>query len=141
MIVLVIGGAVEEVLPKFFGVGFPVLLSVSLFVGQRRTPLAGALFALAAGGMTDALASLPPMTSSGFFLLVSMAMRRFPFPRTAMLAVYPLYQVWLALWVSSIGAAVYMRILVSIPIGCLTAAAACAAVSWFERKAAVDEAD
>lgn len=128
-------------MPKFFGVGFPVLLAEALSVGQRRTPLAGALFALAAGGMADALASLPPMTSAGFFLLAAMAMRRLPFPRTAMLAVYPLYQVWLALWVSSIGAAVYLRILVSVPIGGLTAAAVCAAISGCERKAAVDEAD
>jgi len=95
LFVLVVGVAFEELLPKFLGVGFPVLLSAVYCVSERRDPMVAVLFAIVAGGMSDAVSSLPPMTSSGFFMLVVLLTRISPFPILLMVALYPLYQVWL----------------------------------------------
>ena len=68
LIVLVIGGAAEEILPKVAGVGWPVLMASSLFFAMRRGVPEMVMFAIAAGAFEDALCSLPAATSSSFFL-------------------------------------------------------------------------
>ena len=68
LIVLVVAGAMEELVPKIFNVGLPVLLSAAAYSALRRTPVEALLFALAAGGMEDSLSSLPFATSIGFFV-------------------------------------------------------------------------
>ena len=136
---LVLGAALEELLPKFFGVGVPILLTVVLFMSVRRTGSFALVFAVAAGALEDALSSLPPMTSVSYFLAVAL-LARFPGRSGALMAVaYPLYQIWLAVWFPGIGGGVFARVLLSCPVGFATAWAVDLALTWFSRKAAADE--
>ena len=50
VLVLVFGAGVEELAPKFLGVGFPVLLCAVMFFASRRPMASSALFAIAADG-------------------------------------------------------------------------------------------
>lgn len=137
--VLVLGAALEEMLPKVFGVGFPVLLSAVLFLSARSGRPLTIAFAVAAGAMEDALGPLPPVTSVSFFLVLALAVRGFAASEALMAVAYPSYQVWLSLWVSGIGSGVFGRILLAFPIGYVTVLAVHAALAWFVGKAAVDE--
>jgi hypothetical protein len=56
-----------------------------------------------------------------------------------MAVVYPLYQIWLAVWLPGIGGGVFARVLLSCPVGFATAYAVDWTLTWFSRKAAVDE--
>ena len=141
LLVIVVGAAAEELLPKFFGVGFPVLLAAAAFTALRRPAVVAALFAVAAGGTSDALSSLPPMTGAGFLLLLVLLVQALPFPWLLAFLVYPVYQVWLAVWSSAIGGEIYMRVLLSIPVGAVTALVVSAVLAWCERKAAVDDVE
>ena len=142
LIVLVLGAACEELLPKFFGVGFPVLLTVVQIAAVRRRGLwAAAVVALAAGALEDALSSLPPMTSASYFLAVAALIRWSGLPRAAIVLTYPAYQLWLAAWTGGLGGEVFGRMLLSFPLGVVTAGAAGFLVTWAERRAAVDESD
>ena len=126
-------------MPKVLGVGFPVLLMAAQ-VAAVRWPLAAAMvFAVAAGGMEDALSSLPPMTSVSFFLLAMALVRRSDLPRAASLLTYPAYQVWLSAWTGGLGGGVFGRILVSLPVGIATAFAVGWAIRIAERRAALGE--
>ena len=139
LVVLCLGGGAEELLPKMLGVGFPVLL-VSVQVMAVRGPLVAAmLFAVCAGGLEDALSSLPPMTSVSFFLLAMAFVRRVDMPCAASLLTYPAYQVWLFAWTGGLGGGVFGRILVSVPVGAATAFAVGWAICLVERRAAIDE--
>lgn len=151
LLVLVAGASAEEMLPKFLGVGFPVLLAaVQHFSAPVREPCgvqgAGSrgaegpcLFALAAGAVEDALCSLPAMTSVSYFLAVGLLTRKIGFSRMLAAVSYPVYQVWLAIWVGALGGGVFNRILLAMPIGLATAFAAGEVLSFFERKSAVYE--
>ena len=67
LVAIVIAAAAEELLPSFFGIGFPVLLSVVMIIASRVNVLPGVMSAVAAGAFEDALSSLPPMSSICFF--------------------------------------------------------------------------
>ena len=138
-ILLVLGASVEELLPKFCGVGFPVLLASVPFMAVRRTRLEAFAFAAAAGAMEEALSSLPPVSGVSFFMALAVLSRHFGYSGALLALVYPLYQVWLSVWLVGIGSGVFMRILLSVPIGFLTMAVVGLAVNWLCRKAAVDE--
>ena len=138
-LVLVLGASAEELLPKFCGVGFPVLLAAVPFMAVRRTRLEALAFAVAAGAMEEALSALPPVSGVSFFLAVAVLSRHFGFSGALLALVYPLYQVWLSVWLVGIGRGVFMRLLLAGPIGFLTMAAVGLAVNWLCRKAAVDE--
>ncbi len=140
LMVLVFGGAAEELLPKVAGVGFPVLMSATVFFAMRRSSLPMVLFAIAAGGMEDALCSLPLMTSVSFFLALAALARWSSFPHGALVMAYPLYQLWLWIWTGGANGGLYGRALVALPFGLATALATWAVLSWAERRAAVDEA-
>ena len=140
LMALVFGGAAEELLPKVAGVGFPVLMSATVFFAMRRSSLPMVLFAIAAGGMEDALCSLPLMTSVSFFLALAALARWSSFPHGALVMAYPLYQLWLWIWTGGANGGLYGRALVALPFGLATALATWAALSWTERRAAVDEA-
>ena len=71
VLALVLGAGCEELLPKFFGVGFPVLLMVVVFLSVRFGLLLAVMLAIAAGATEDALSALTPMTSVSFFLIVA----------------------------------------------------------------------
>ena len=139
VLVLFLGAALEELLPKVLGVGFPILLIAVQVLASRGGWAATVMFALAAGAMEDALSSLAPMTSISYFLIVASFARWSGLPRLAAAFTYPCYQVWLAVWTVGLGGGVFARILVAFPIGLMTAFAAGAALTALYRKAAIDE--
>lgn len=138
---IVAGVAAEELLPKPFGVGFPVLLACTLFFAMRR-PLAPAVaYALAAGAAEDAISSLPLATGSGFFVVAALAVSLLrPSPAASFLLAPPMFQLWLWIWEPSIGSGVFSRVLASVPVGAVACAATCLLMRMTERGAALDAA-
>ena len=142
LVALVFGASAEEMLPKVMGVGFPFLLAlVGTFAGRRGTPAGVALFALAAGAAEDALSSLPPMTSASAFLVLAVFVRRSGLPELAAVFAYPCYQVWLEIWTGGLGGGVFGRMLLSLPVGFLTAWTVGFLTEALSRKAAIDECE
>lgn len=133
---LMIGGVAEETLPKFLGVGFPVLLALTHLVSSRSS--AAVLFAIAAGAMEDALCSLPLMTSVSYFMVVMVLVRRSELPLPVIAATYPGYQLWLLLWTSLPGGGVFWRMLLALPIGLLTMFVTAVLFTWLERRSAIN---
>ena len=70
--ILAAGCAAEELLPKFLGAGFPVLLAATVFLSARSGIFAAVAFAIAAGAAEDAVSSLPVATSACFFTLAAL---------------------------------------------------------------------
>ena len=138
VLALVVGAAAEELLPKPAGVGFPVLLAAVQVMAVRRAPVEMSLFAIAAGAAEDAVSSLPVMTSASFCLSVAVVTRWAGFPRGMIALSYPLYQLWLRLWGVGLADNVFDRLLVSVPIGLVTALAVAAVLSWAERRVSLD---
>lgn len=137
LLVLVLGAGCEELLPKCFGVGLPVLLTSALFLSARIGLPAAALFAVAAGATEDALSALTPMTSVSYFLLAAAVVRWSGSPRGVAAFAYAGYQLWLAVWIGGVN--VFTRILMAFPIGLLTAFAVVGILTWAIGKAAIDE--
>ena len=138
-LVLVSGAAFEELLPRVFGVGVPVLLMSALVLSVRRTGPSAFAFAVVAGAVEDILSALPPMTSVSYFLAVALLLRRLGSAWFVPAAAYAGYQVWLSIWVTSIGGDVFKRVLLACPVGLVTAFAVGVALAWLYRKAAADE--
>ena len=140
LVVLVLGGGLEEFLPKVLGVGFPVLLTATQFWALRaKSSLQAVLFALLAGAFEDALSSLPPMTSVSFFPMSALFVRQVGFPRAVTALTYSAYQLWLLIWTSVPGGEIFNRLLLSVPVGMLTAWAVGAALTWIRTEGAIDE--
>ena len=139
ILVLVLGAGVETLMPKFLGVGFPVLMSAVQFAAVRRPVATVVLFALAAGAMEDALSSLPAATSASYFLGLAALVRWSGMPRAAALFSYPVYQLWVFIWTGSSGGGVFGHVLLALPVGIATALAVELVLGWAGRKAAVDE--
>lgn len=139
VLVLVSGAALEEILPKTFGVGVPVLLMSVAFLSVRQTGPSALMFAVVAGAVEDVLSSLPPMTGVSYFLAVALLLRRLGSAWFVPAAVFAGYQVWLSVWVLHIGGDVFKRVLLACPVGLLTAFAVEVALAWLCRKAAADE--
>ena len=136
---LVLGAALEELLPEVLGVGVPVLMAVVTFTALHRSEIAALPVAVLAGAVEDALSALPPMTSVSYFLGVALLARFLGRAGALMAVAHPLYQIWLAVWFPGIGGGVFARVLLSCPVGFATASAVDWALTWFSRKAAVDE--
>jgi len=141
-VLLVFGAGFEELLPKCLGVGFPFLLtSVQvLATGGGNLPVLIVL-TVVAGAFEDALSSLPFLASVSYFILVALIVRGVGLPRLLALLTYPCYQLWLAVWTSGSGAGIFSRLLLSLPIGGLTACVAGMVVAWVGGKGAVGERD
>ena len=139
LITVIVFGAAEELAPKVLGVGFPFLLAAVQYAAVTRPVPAFVIFSLTAGAFEDALSSLPPMTSVSFFLATAALVRWTDLPRSAILLTFPLYQLWLALWLSGLGGGVFARILLSVPFGLAAALVVTAILTLAERKAAIDE--
>lgn len=139
LVALVLAGACEELLPKPFGVGFPVLLACVQFGACRRPAAVALAFALAAGAFEDALSSLPAMASVGYFAAVTALARWARLPVGCSALTYPGYQLWLWVWTGGAFAEAWMRALVALPLGLVTAFAAWPFLRLLERKAALDE--
>ena len=139
VLALVLGAALEELLPEVLGVGVPVLMAVVAFMALHRSEVAALPVAVLAGAVEDTLSALPPMTSVSYFLAVALLARFLGRSGALMAAAWPLYQIWLAVWLPGIGGGVFARVLLSCPIGFATAYAVDHALTWFSRKAAADE--
>jgi len=139
---LVLGAGLEELFPKCLGVGFPLLLTVlqSLAAVGGSLPVLFVL-ALVAGAFEDALSALPFLASVSYFILVALTVRSVGLPRLSALLTYPCYQLWLAVWTNGSGAGIFSRLLLSLPIGGLTALVVGAVVAWAGGKGAVGERD
>ena len=139
-IVLILGAGMEDLLPKFLGVGFPVLLVTAQFLAFLRVGLAEMLIlAVIGGAFEDAISGLPPMTNVSYFLIIVSLVRRIGMPRLVTIVSYPCYQIWLSMWTSGLGGGIFNRILLSIPVGYITACAVVAVLSWISGKVAVVE--
>ena len=138
LLVLVLGGVVEEMFPKILGVGCPVLLMATAFLAARRSRMAAVLFALAAGGVEDALSLLPVATSVSFFTVVALVSRTARLSWLTMSVAYPVYQFWLWLWHAG-SHGFFGRLLVSVPMGLATAGAVALVLLWLEGRCAIDE--
>lgn len=141
LLALVFGGALEEVLPHFVGVGLPVLLMAVLFVAPRRRVAPALVFAIAAGGCEDALSGLPFAASVSFFAACALAARTKRLAYAAMTFAHPLYEAWLWIWrgAADADAGVFARMAVSVPVGLVTAPAVAAVLLWLEGRAAINE--
>ena len=139
LLALVVGCALEELLPKIAGVGFPILMCTTVFMASRRRIPLLICFAIAAGAAEDSLSGLPPATSSSFFLAVAALAKWSEFPNGALVMAYPVYQGWLRIWTGVVCGAVFYRALVAIPLGVVTALATWVVMMWAERSVAIDE--
>lgn len=139
LITIVVCTALEEITPAFLRVGFPFLLVAAMKTAESRCAVAAVFFAVGSGACEDAVSSLPPLTSVGFFLAVVFAVRKIPVPKAVMYAAYPLYQLWLAVWIPEIDGGVILRTLCAVPVGALTLAVFSPLLGWLDRKAGVDE--
>jgi len=139
VLVLVTSLALEELTPKFGGIGLPLLLVASATLASRRSLIMAVLFGLAAGGAEDAVSALPVMLSTSYFLGISLWARYRQLPRVSWILMYPGYQLWLGLWTSGIGGSIFSRLLMALVLGVPVLLALPAVVRFLERKAGVDE--
>lgn len=140
LLTLVIGASAEELLPKFLGVGFPVLLAAVPFFSLKRPAMLPVLYALAAGATEDALSGLPLLTSASLFLVLTALSRWTHLPSLVAVFSYPVYQVWLCLWCSDLQGSIFTRCLLAIPVGAFAFAVVTAILLTVERRAGADEA-
>lgn len=142
LIVLVLGGALEELLPKMLGVGVPILLGWTLFAAVHRNAPTVVVLAIAAGAFEDALSALPFLTSVSFFVVAALVANRVCGERglavlPALMVAYPLYQAWLWLVAVPVVPSAWGLVLGA---ACLMSLAASVVVAFFarcERRAAI----
>ena len=135
---LVLGAALEEMLPKWLGVGFPVLLALAILNGIRGSLPVAVIYAIAAAGFEDSLSSLPYMTSVLFFLGAAALARWTRLGWLTMLVAFPAYQLRRAVWIPGFATgALFVRFVLSIPMGVMTSFATGLAFLWLERRAVV----
>ena len=138
-LVLVSGATLEELLPRVFGVGVPVLLMSVTFLSVCRIGPSALAFAVVAGAVEDVLSALPPMTNVSYFLAVALLLRRLGSAWFVPAVAYAGYQIWLSVWVIHIGGDVFKRVSLACPVGLVTAFAVGTALAWLCGKAAADE--
>ena len=137
--ILVIGGAAEELLPKVLGVGFPILMAAVQYRAVKRPIVELVAFAVAAGIMEDSLCSLPIGANISYFLIVALAVKFVDLPRFAAVLTYPIYQLWLVVWAPACQGNIYARLALSLPIGTITAFAVITALLLIERGARLND--
>ncbi len=117
IVLLVLSGAAEEMSPNLLSVGLPFLFCAVIWFAMRTTYLATFVFALAAGTMEDALAGLPFVMSTSYFVLSAAVVRLFRLPVVVAPLLYLGYQFWLWLWVADLNGNLFTRLLVALPLG------------------------
>jgi len=137
--VLVLGAGAEELLPSWCGVGFPFLLGAVQSVAARKAFPFAAAFALCAGAMEDSLSGLPVMTSASYFVLVAALVRRGGLPVGLALLTFPVYQLWLSVWTTALGGEVFVRLILSLPLGLAAAFPAELVLGHLARKGVLDD--
>lgn len=139
MIALVVSAGAEELLPAFAGVGVPLLLALVMAVAPRLNVLPGVMTAVGAGAFEDALAALPPMTSICFFVIASLLSRKAYFPRPFLMLLFPLFELWAGMCILGPMGDVFVRVLVSLPLGAVALGLQLVAVGWSVRRAGIDD--
>jgi len=139
LIALVVGGAAEELLPKFCGVGVPVLMALSACVAVRTTVPTLLFFSLAAGAFEDALSSLPLMMSPCFFLAVAVLAYKTRHAKTVLVMSYLAYQAWIKFLVPWLADSLGTRLLAAFLIAPVAGLVVDFLLAWTERKAAFGE--
>ena len=136
---LVLGAALEDMLPSFGGVKFPVLLGLAAAAAASddQAPV-WVMTAVAAGAFEDALAGQPALTAVVFFTAVALGVRLTRLPQAWTVVAYPAYQLWAGLLVTGSGGGVFGRFLVAFPVGALTLAVVFGAFPYLRRKAGAD---
>lgn len=129
---LIVCGSTEDLLPKFCGVGFPLLLAVTAFFTAKMSLAVASLFAVVAGSFEDALSSLPAATSVFFFLAVALLNRQKFLPQPFMFFVFPVYQLWLEVWSAELIGSFSSRMLISVPCGLVTFLVVFLFFKWFD---------
>ena len=112
LVAIVIAAAAEELLPSFFGIGFPVLLSVVMIIASRVNVLPGVMSAVAAGAFEDALSSL---------------------------AVFPAYAVWTSMCKAGPIGDALVSLMLSLPLGAVAFVIVLLVLTWAGGKAGFDE--
>lgn len=136
VLALVVGGALEDMLPTVGALGAPVLLSLAVFFAAETRAPVWIMAAVAAGAFEEAVCALPPGSAIVFFAAIAVAVRFVREPVLWIAVSYPSYQIWLAL--VSDGAGALARVLFSIPVGAACMAAALAVLPRLWRKAGAD---
>jgi len=136
--VLLLGGVLEEALPKVLSVGFPVLMTAALVLGVVRTRTEAVLLAVFAGVLEDSLCALPLAMTASFLVVVTLCAWALPVARLAPVVAYPVYQLWLVVWTSLPAGELWGRLLVSVPISALTVAVLRPLLLAFERRLSSD---
>jgi len=139
VLTLVFGCALEELLPKFAGVGFPVLLMSSIYLASKRNMAASLMFAVAAGAAEDSLCALPFATSAAFFAVSAVFVQFTELKWSTFACAFPAYQLWLGMCIESQNGSIFGRFLTSIPVGLVTAGFVWCILGWVELKGAMDE--
>lgn len=134
---LIFGAALEELLPKWLGAGFPVLLAFTVCAALRAPLAAAILYALAASAFEDSLSGFDLLGSASFFLGAAALARWTRLGWLTMLIAYPAYQLWLYLFGPGIEGSAFVRFLMSIPLGVATAFACGVLYVFMERRSAV----
>lgn len=134
--VLVFACAAEMCLPEFGGVGFPVLLTVTILASRGSGKISWILTAVAAGAFEDAVSSLPFASSISFFLLTAFGVRVAGAPVAVTVLAYPFFQLWAG--VLSPGGNSFGRFAVAFPMAALTLAVVTPLFGFFRRKVGLD---
>lgn len=138
---LILAAAAEELFPKALSVGFPFLLGATIYYAYRAPSSLCVLFVLAAGGAEDSLSSLPFLTCVSYFILIAALVRITQLPYVIAALAFPVFQLWLCIWVPDLEGSVFLRCLLAVPFGAAAIGAAAYLLDRAERKAAADEMD
>lgn len=139
LVTLVSGAALEEILPKAAGVGFPVLLSAVIYMAVNRNVFEVLAFAVCAGFAEEAISALPPGTSVGYFAAAAFFSRFVNSKWTAAVLAYPICQLWLWLWIPTLGHDILLRVFTAAPLGIATMSAVFCVMRSVEKAGAVNE--
>lgn len=141
LIALVVASALEELFPKVLSVGFPFLMGATVYYAVRAPSILCMLFALAAGGAEDSLSSLPFLTGPSFFILIAALIRITQLPYVVAPLAFPIFQLWLNIWIPDLDGSIFIRGLLALPLGAASIGAAAYLLDRSERRAAADEVD
>ena len=139
LMVLIAAAAAETLLPKFSGVGFPLLLAAATVFGGRWTFLRAELFGVAAGAFEDAICSLPMAMSAVYFFAAAAAMRKFSLSPWSIIPFYVVYQLWIIIWVPLSLGGFCNRLLLAVPTAAAAMLLTLPVLHYLSRKAALDE--
>lgn len=139
VLAIVISAAAEELLPPFFGMGLPLLLALVIAVAPRLNVLPLVMTSVGAGAFEDALSALPPMTAVCFFVIAALLARREGLPRTILVVMFPMFELWSGICILGPMGDLFARALISLPLGCAALALQLLAVNRLSRKAGINE--